>query len=74
MKNKYDGWCLKNPKGKLLTETFAATKDDCWMASFEMSMTPKFQTDYWKKWVESRRAAERLGFIMVRCVIKEAKW
>ena len=63
---------MKNPKGKLLTETFVPTRNDCWMASFEMSMTAKFQSDYWKKWIESMKDAEKLGFVMVRCIIKEA--
>lgn len=62
-------YCLQDPKGKLIEGCVAATRSDAWGNAFGYicQTVPGFEERYWKKWDASRRAARRLGWIVVPC-------
>lgn len=69
-----NGYCLKSPKGELLSFTFGNNRDECWTKSFDyLFANKKWMLPYWKKLEESIAAAKRHKFIMVRVHLSEVK-
>jgi len=58
-------WALLTPKGKILKDTVAATRQECWERGFWAVSSRQgdgWQQLYWKRWDESIRSARRLGY------------
>lgn len=67
-------YALKSPGGWLMPETVAMTDRGCWTKSFDILYAgdPDFWSRYWKRVAESRRAARRKGYRVVKVHLVES--
>jgi len=58
-------WALLTPKGKILKDTVAPTRGECWERGFwavSARQGDQWQRLYWKRWDASIQSARRLGY------------
>jgi len=67
-----DGWCLVCPKGKLIADTYAPTKSECWERSFSyLYHRNDWMRPYWKRLAASVRVAAKNGYVMRKVSIRK---
>ena len=62
-------YALKLPSGKLVTETLARNRLECWGNSFgyvALAVGDGWGEKYWKKWDAARRDAYKRGYRIAR--------